>query len=77
MQRTGSFASLSATWLALVLGSGAALGAGTVDKSKIDAALSSLTGSKALVGVSAWSTRMDTRCTSARSARLIGRPASR
>ncbi len=53
MQRTGSFASLSATWLALVLGSGAALGAGTVDKSKIDAALSSLTGSKALVGVSA------------------------
>jgi len=53
MRRTRSLSSLSATWLALALGSSAALGAASVDKSKVDAALSSLTDSKALVGVSA------------------------
>ena len=53
MRRTRSFSFLSATLMAFVLGSSAAFGAGSVDKAKIDAVLSGLTDSKALVGVSA------------------------
>jgi CubicO group peptidase (beta-lactamase class C family) len=52
MRRTGSLSFLSALVI-LVLDSSAALGAGNVDKAKVDAALSGLTDSKALVGVSA------------------------
>jgi CubicO group peptidase (beta-lactamase class C family) len=44
---------MSAAILALVLGSGVALGAAKIDKAAIDAALSRFTESKALVGVSA------------------------
>src|SRR3984893_8996241 len=44
---------MSAAILALLLGSGLALGAGKIDKAAIDAALSRFTESKALVGVSA------------------------
>src|ERR1700738_4246728 len=44
---------MSPAILALLLGSGVAVGAGKIDKATIDAALSRFTESKALVGVSA------------------------
>jgi len=59
---------------AAALGWQPALGAAAVDKAKVDAALRGFIESKALVGISAWSTRMATRRTSALSARLTARP---
>jgi hypothetical protein len=73
METNSALRILLGIFFAAVLGLDSALGAGLVDKAKIDAALSGLTNSGALVGVSPWSTRMDARRTSARSARPIGR----